>query len=63
MARHQIIRVRPARQRADAVEPGADVFVLRRDVEAEFLGRIVEVRDKRNIGDCRFGAEYERRRR
>jgi len=37
--------------------------MLRADVEAEFLGRIIEVGDKRNVDDGRFVAEHEGRRR
>jgi len=37
--------------------------MLRSDVEAEFLGRIIEVGHKRNVGDGRFVAEHEGRRR
>ena len=41
--RHQLIRMRPARHRLDAVEPGADVFVLRGNVKAELVGRVISL--------------------
>src|SRR5262249_2562279 len=52
MAGHQIVGMLPARQRLDALEPGRDVLVLGGDVEAEFLGRIVKIGDKRKVGDA-----------
>jgi hypothetical protein len=54
MTRHQIIGMRPAGQRFHAAEPRRDILVLCGDVEAEFLGRIVKVADKRNVGDGRL---------
>src|SRR6516225_447290 len=51
------IRMRPARHRLDAVEPGADVFVLRGNVKAELVGRVVKIAGHGNIGDGRLGAQ------
>mgnify|MGYP000137249053 CR=1 FL=1 len=59
-ARHQVIGMLPARQRFDAVEPNRDVLVLGGDIEAEFLRRIVEISDQREIGDGRPRAEHAR---
>src|SRR5262249_53423774 len=59
MPRHQVIGMLPARQRFDAVEPYRDVLVLGGDIEAEFLRRIVEISDQREIGDGRARAEQE----
>ena len=57
MPRHQVIGMRPARQRLHALEPGRDVRVLGRDVEAELFGRIIEIgrsaRCRRWSGDRR----------
>src|SRR4051812_13588392 len=50
----------PARQRLDAAEPGRDVAVSSGDVEAEFLGRIIEIGAERDVGDGRARAENER---
>src|ERR1700733_8820947 len=47
----------PARQRLDALEPGGDVLVRRWNIEAEFLGRIIEVGDQRQVGDGWLGSE------
>ena len=49
----------PARQRLDAIEPGGDVLVLGRDVEAELLGRIIHVGDQRQVRDGRPRPEHE----
>src|SRR5262245_14944445 len=43
MAGHQIVRMLPAGQRLDALKPGRDVLVLGRDVEAELIGRIIQI--------------------
>jgi hypothetical protein len=43
--------MRPTGQCLDAVEPGGDVLVVRRNVKAEFLRRVVEVADERQVGD------------
>src|SRR5262249_40171550 len=59
MARHQVVGMLPARQRFDAIEPNRDVLVVGGDVEAEFLCRIVEISDQREIGDGRARAEQE----
>ena len=52
--------MRPARHRLDAVEPGADVFVLRGNVKAELVGRVVKIAGHGNIGDGRLGAQQVR---
>src|SRR5437868_6236973 len=49
----------PAGQRLDALEPGADVLVRAWDVETELVGRIVEIRAERNVGDGRALAQDE----
>src|SRR5690349_7907917 len=59
MSWHQFVRVPPARQRLDPIKPCRDVLVCGRDVEAEFLGRIVEVADEREVRDGRTLAEDE----
>src|SRR5204863_3244584 len=63
MSRHQIVRMLPARQRLDAVEPLADRGVRGGNVEAELLGRIVEIADHRDVGDGRSLAQHEGARR
>ena len=57
MAGHQVVRMRPAGKRLDAAEPRSDVLVFGRDVEAEFLRRIVEITSKGYVGDGRLRAE------
>ena len=54
ITRHEVIRVRPAGHGFDAVEPGADIHVLRGNVEAELVGRIIEVAGHGDVGDGRF---------
>ena len=51
--------MRPAGQRFDALAPRADSRVVLADVEAEFLGRIMEVARKRYVRDGRPLAEHE----
>src|SRR5215469_3531589 len=46
--------MRPTGKRFDAAEPGGNVLVLRSYVEAEFLRRVVEVADEREVGDGRL---------
>src|SRR5262245_59914105 len=58
--RHEVVRVFPARERLDAIEPDRDVLVLRRNVEAELLRRIVEIADQRKVGDGRSRTQHER---
>ena len=58
--RHQLVRMHPARQRLDAIEPARDILGCR-DVEAEFLGRIIQIGAEREIGDGRPLAEDEGR--
>src|SRR5215813_2014227 len=53
--RHQFIRMLPSRQRLDAVEPLAGRGMRGRDVEAELLGRIIEIG---RIGDVRDGRPF-----
>jgi hypothetical protein len=48
----------PPRQCLDAAEPSGDVLVLGCNVEAEFLGRIVEIGDQREVRDSRTLAEH-----
>src|SRR5262249_57967291 len=55
----QGVAVFPARKYVDEREPHRDVLVLAGDVEAEFLRRIVEISDQREIGDGRASAEQE----
>src|ERR1700722_447672 len=57
MTGHQVVRMRPTGQRLDALEPGGDVLVRRWNIEAEFLGRIIEVGDERQVGDGRLRSE------
>src|SRR4051794_29229016 len=61
MTRHQIIRVLPAWKRFDAIKPGGDVLVLSRYVETEFVRRIIEIADQRNVGDRGAFAQDEGR--
>src|SRR5690242_10492685 len=60
MTRHQLVGMFPPGQGLDAVEPLADRRMRARDVEAELLGRIVEVADERDVRDGRALAEHER---
>src|SRR5438093_12880750 len=57
MAGHQVVGMLPARQRLDALEPGGDILVLGGDVEAELIGRVVEIGDERKVGDGRAVAD------
>src|SRR5262249_45390302 len=59
IARHQLVRMLPARQRLHALEPGADVLVRARDIEAELLDWIIEIGAKGQIGDRRPRSEHE----
>src|SRR5690348_3998706 len=59
ITRHQLVGMLPAGQGLDAVEPPGDRRMGARDVEAEFLGRIVEVADERDVRDGRALAEHE----
>src|SRR3954469_6766580 len=60
MAWHQVVGMLPPRQRLDAVAPNRDVLVLPRNVEPEFIRRIVEVGRQREIGDGGARAQHER---
>src|SRR4029077_3185740 len=60
MAGHQVVRMLPAWQRLDAIEPGGDVLVGRRNIEAELLGRIIQIRAQRQVGDGRLRSENVR---
>ena len=60
MTGHQVVGMRPAGQSLHAVEPRADVLVLSRDVEAELLGRIIEIAGQRYVGDGRRDAQNVR---
>src|SRR5579863_7061174 len=57
MARHQIVGMRPARQRLDAIKPRGDVLMLRGKIKAVFLRRVVEVTGERYVGDGRLRAQ------
>src|SRR3954463_11325976 len=59
MPRHQVVGMLPARQRLDAIEPYRDVLMLPRNVEAEFVRRIVEISRQREIGDGGARAQHE----
>ena len=59
MPRHEVIGVLPAWQRLDAIEPSRDIFMLPGNVESEFVCRIIEVGDQRQVGDGRTFAQHE----
>jgi hypothetical protein len=49
----------PSGQRLDAAEPRADILVFGGHIETEFIGRIVEITDQREVGDGRLRPEDE----
>src|ERR1700756_4470968 len=53
--------MRPTGQCLHAIAPGANVFKLRADIEAELLHWIKEVASERDIDDARLIAQHERR--
>src|SRR4029077_6875888 len=57
--RHQVVWMRPAGERLDALTPGGDRRMLLADVEAELLRRIIEVPCKRHVRDGGPLAEQE----
>src|SRR3954470_20811803 len=57
--RHDVVRVRPAWQRLQALTPCANCRMILADVEAELFRRKVEVARERNIRDSRPVAEHE----
>src|ERR1700730_5282337 len=59
MARHQLIGMLPSRQRLDALHEGADRRIVLGDVEAEFVCRVIEVGDERDVRDGWPRAEEE----
>src|ERR1035437_10287840 len=53
ISRHQLVRMLPAGQGFHAVEPRPDCRMILDDVEAEFLGRIIQIAGHRDVGDGR----------
>src|SRR3569832_754814 len=57
IARHNVVRMRPAGQGLHTLEPGGDRRMLLGDVEAELLHRIVEIGRHLHVGYGRPAAD------